>query len=378
MTGLIPLALGTESASSGGRFSMYYPEHDHALRRFGVVYSKDAPNPMRPSAWKPAPTTDASARASQWPVPLDDIKRSFLHDDFRACYSRCHEALKHSETLDGIQPAYLVYLRFFAAMASEMQARHAPRTSPSRHGLLQQAQAHYRVAAGIAKREDETLVASTPPPPSVRVASPSPSDKTISTDDSSPPSTPTRVASPVLSASSTIDGCSPSKGSSPAGKRKKKRVAFRDVPIMEPYIRPDSPTLGFDDWLGRSSPEPFYPESILKHGHNMSECQEEPLPLTATPELIREDESVEDPLCCQDTFGPQYRVVLASIRCQIEKHMATLDGELESGQGQSSASEPVDIGTRIERLRACGWRRRRFDARKYQNLCENVLAELNS
>ncbi len=241
-------------------------------------------------------------------------------------------------------------------MALEMQARQAPRASPSRYGLLGQAQEHYRVAAEIARRED-ILIAS-----SVRVASPSPSDKSASTDDS-PPSTPTRVDTPLSSAGSIED--------SPSGSRKsKKRVTFRDVPIMEPIIRPDSPTLGFDDWLGRSSPEPICPEPILKHVHKMSE-QVQSLPLDEAPELVQEVQS------CHETFGPQYYTVLASIRCQIEKHMAMLDGELAE-QGEASTLRNADIGTRIERLRACGWRRRRFDATRYRNLCENVLAELSS
>ncbi|KAJ6446312.1 hypothetical protein O9K51_01084 [Purpureocillium lavendulum] len=306
---------------------------------------------------------DSPAKAAECTTTLSDIKKSFLNNKFRQCSDRCYDALKSAQDLENTQPAYLVYMHFFAAMALEMQARATPRSSSLRYSMFQKAQEHYRLGADIAKHTSETIVM-----PSKRNMSPSPSDQSISTDDSRS-STPTRMSSPAPSASSVADALN---RSGPAS-RPKKRVAFRDVPVMEPIIRPDSPTLGFDDWLGRSSPEPMYPESILKHGRKTSD-QTEMLPPPATPELMHEEESACLPF--HESFSPHYCAILASINGQIQTHMAMLDEELVSCQRETSVPQNMDIRTRIERLRATGWRRRRFDATRYQNLCENVLADL--
>lgn len=258
-----------------------------------------------------------------------------------------------------------------------MQARASPHSSHARASLFQQAQAHYRVAVELAQQADEAVSR----PPSRRDNSPMPSYHSSADSDTSRSSNSTRMSSPAPSISSIEDDL---KASAPAcnPKKKKKRVAFCDVPVMEPIIRPDSPTLGFDDWLGRSSPEPIYPEPILKYTRNMP-AGADMLPPPTPPDLFREGEEphAADPFFHARSIH-QYTTILSGIRRQIKSHMDMLDAEIASCQDPAPALltsdelRTLDVRARIERLRANGWQRRRFDAQRYQTLRENALADL--
>jgi hypothetical protein len=88
----------------------------------------------------------------------------------------------------------------------------------------------------------------------------------------------------------------------------------------------------------------------------------------------------------------RYREYLAELRIQLERHSADVDMLLKPGpsgnptlpetvtRDHTSTSEDLralDKQARIERLRRDGWQRKRFDASRYERLCEAVLAELN-
>lgn len=191
----------------------------------------------------------------------------------------------------------------------------------------------------------------------------------------------------------------------PNGKRVKK-VSFSlpveekeetgPVRIPEPLIRPDSPTLGFDDEYFQSGvarqhlPEP--PKETLKFQEVELPLQPEPLPLIPEDDSFLVARSVD-----------RYCENLSSLRAQLARHSASVD-ELLAGHkdvdGQTPASvllaaaetvrassrlsdisesdefRKMDRQARIERLRKTNWQRKRFDARRYEELCETVLSEL--
>jgi hypothetical protein len=157
--------------------------------------------------------------------------------------------------------------------------------------------------------------------------------------------------------------------------RPKKRVAFCDEPLMEPVIRPDSPTLGFDEWLGRSSPEPVYPESILKSVKSSAPADLEPS--SPNPSEIED----MDPFFRTRSIH-RFCTIISSIHRQIASHLTTLDIEIAACQVPSAPSftsqemRALDVKARIERLRACGWKRVRFDAQRYERLREDALADM--
>lgn len=131
------------------------------------------------------------------------------------------------------------------------------------------------------------------------------------------------------------------------------------------------------------------------------------------PEEFDAEEDEEDsvsPTCPVD----RYREHLAALKVQVASHSAELDALLEApsstatkaadrrspvktqasgragrrargvGLGLSGVSDgdvedprALERRARIERLREGGWQRRRFDAARYESLCDDVLAELN-
>ena len=233
--------------------------------------------------------------------------------------------------------------------------------------MFEQAQTHYRIASELAKRADEAMSR-----PACRNFSPITYHSSTGSEVSLLSPTSTRMSSPAPSLSSIEDNAK-------LVAKPKKRVSFRDAPVTEPMIRPDSPTLGFDDWVGRSSPEPLYPESILKH-----EAKTPPQPLAsiaAIPELIQDDEESADPFFVVRSIH-RYCTVLSSIKRQISTHLASIDAEIAACRLPAASTSTddelraLDIRARIERLRAIGWQRPRFDVRRYETLRANALADL--
>ncbi|GAB0131662.1 hypothetical protein EsDP_00000124 [Epichloe bromicola] len=268
-------------------------------------------------------------------------------------------------------PVHLVYLRFYAATALEMQARAIHHSSPFRTTLLEQAYDHYSSAFDLASQADQEISR-----PSSRINTFSRLRSAHGSNVSGSTAS-TRMSSPVPSLGS-LDGTFQSPP-------KKKKVAFCDELMTEPIIRPDSPTLGFDEWLGRSSPEPVFPESILKSVKHTPM----PTPITTAPILVEDVLSSPD-LSEAEDMDPFFQTrsihrfctILSSIRRQITSHMTTLDIEIAACQiptapvHTNQEMRALDIKARIERLRASGWKRARFDVQRYETLRENALADM--
>jgi hypothetical protein len=219
--------------------------------------------------------------------------------------------------------------------------------------------------------------------------------------------------------------------------RHSKKVSFSlpqdaplHIPTSEPIIRPDSPTLGFDDGFYHScisSPTP--PEDLS--APSPFKFQEIELPLPTIMEQHEQEEEEErreeEDNNINNTYDEYdekaaYHVArsvdrccehLAHLRAQLARHSTSLDQLLQT-QTQTQArlspnnrysvkapppatannatsttttteKPPMPRGSearaqdrqaRVERLRKTGWQRRRFDASPYEALCEAVLAEM--
>lgn len=206
-----------------------------------------------------------------------------------------------------------------------------------------------------------------------------------------------RTSSPSLSISS-LDSCLKTPNSRP---KPKKRVAFCDVPsyepsyesAYEPLVRPDSPTLGFDDdWCVRQpTPEPpaLYPAPLrLSSGKSQF-----PLPSPTNSDFSAaqdddDDDSYFDTPSTADSFlrarsVHHYCTVLSGLRRQIASHLEWLERDIAAAeepkplQALSEEMRALDLRARIERLRANGWKRERFDFRRYEALRESALADMS-
>lgn len=161
-------------------------------------------------------------------------------------------------------------------------------------------------------------------------------------------------------------------------------MAFADELEYEPAVRPDSPTLGFSDPAsGRNSPCLDIPiEPLPPSVQSMPDvCPA----FSPSPSL----DGDEFPHHMDDTGLPEareslerYCTVLSSIQRQITSHMAAIDKDITAGL-TSKTAVPVDEGmralelrSRIERLRANGWQRKRFDAKRYEDFRERVMSDM--
>lgn len=137
----------------------------------------------------------------------------------------------------------------------------------------------------------------------------------------------------------------------------------------EPYVRPDSPTLGLDDPVsGRTSP-------CFEDTSNM-----------ATPKAIQRewahDEDEDSPSSEPSAAFTRYCTTLNSIQQQINTHLQSIERDIDaalyprSGPPRNDEMRAIDLQARIQRLRANGWARKRFDAAKYEAFREQAILDM--
>ncbi|PHH67548.1 hypothetical protein CDD82_1370 [Ophiocordyceps australis] len=379
MSPLIPLALASEALPSTNRLSTaslpidtYMPRcslQSPSAPAYCLAASGRTPRPLSQppprhylSQQPQDPLCVLPATAAEWKVTLCEIKRACVNKKYKQCSDRCLDILNNTKDLNQIQPAYLVYLHFYSATALEMQALATPHSSPRRLSLLHQARSYYTVASESAQLADETMAW---PSLARRFSSLSSMHSPAGSDVSSAAST--RLSSPPPSLCST----------SVTKSKPQKRVSFRDVPFTEPVIRPDSPTLGFDDYFTpvSSSPVSVYPESILK---------QTPSAPTQPQPSNQETEQFPDPFFHARSIH-RYCNILSGLRESISSHLTNVDTEIAALEAphqvsreslRSSDAFSLPTCMRIERLRSNGWRRPRFDSSRYEKLRRDALADL--
>ncbi|CAM1505638.1 Fc.00g112750.m01.CDS01 [Cosmosporella sp. VM-42] len=366
MATLLPLVLTPATTMPRGSTTCTLPRRRPAVRRLARELS--ASLPILPYTM------------SEWTKTVADVKREYLNHRYRPCAARCCEILDHIRDADAVEPAYLIYLHFYAASAQEMQARGLNHSPVWRTTLLQQAREHYTRASELIKTADAKALN----PSGGGSACPS---------LHSPTSSVSSQASTASSASTIVSPATPIsslKSPSSVPKRKKrvtfidtKRASLIDTPL-EPIIRPDSPTLGLnDDWSGRSSPElidamPLPPTFSPAHLATAFTAHKQAAELPLEPET---DIGSEDPFLRARSIH-RYCTILTSLQHQISCHLSSIEDELNPSS-PTAVTAPLDEETRqrefqarIERLRANGWQRRRFDAQRYEALREGALADL--
>ncbi|KAK0729063.1 hypothetical protein B0T21DRAFT_413166 [Apiosordaria backusii] len=405
MPGLIPLMLGNRASwlpppPTTSPTSQTGPK----LRRQSTQntdtwqsYQAQRPKPVkRLSLPAPAPLPMVPYSPAEWKKAITEIKRHHIEKRHRACSARCVEILNGIKEKSQIEPVYLIYLHFYAATSLEICARPLPSSSQVRTDLLHQARSHFNRASALINAAEESVVS--------KVRSSSSVSSRGSSCHSPSSSISSRAWTPETPTES-VSSCEDLSGRDSSPKRVKK-VSFSlpkeepiQIEIPEPMIRPDSPTLGFDDFyfsspvLQQKLPEPpvspkfqevEYPLHTI---HESEDENENELPSPSPSETSEEDDentymiSQTVDRCCEHLSG---------LRKQLNRHSANLDQWLRSPQPPSlvattrarsgSAAEELrmlDKQARIERLRKINWERRRFDPTRYEELCEEVMAELS-
>jgi len=305
-----------------------------------------------------------------------------------------------------VEPAYLIYLHFYAASSMEACALPLYASSPNRTPLLNQARKHYDLASELIQKAEDAVG------PRSRPSSFTSTSSSIESPAGSVSSrawtASTGLSSPAHSISSIEDLpvrsclCRRESRTRPLTPVTKKRVSFAlpvQEPWVEPYIRPDSPTLGFDDeYFTTALQRPSLPE-IPRDSPPMVETIDEEEDCDVTPKAMTPSSNPFDShhahfnLTAPDPVD-RYCDVLAGLKSQIASHKSDLDIALRpveaekivAGLDNNSAMLPVstsdemrmlDRKARIERLRQNNWQRKRFDPTRYEKLRSAVLAELS-
>lgn len=510
MGGLIPLLL---PSTTGSRTSVIFNPQEtprpstasltpatHSGLGHRRQLSLPTPRPARrlsivtPAALPVLPLTQA-----EWKRAINEVKRKYVGRKYRTCSARCCEILDNLKDTGDVEPLHLVYIHFYAASSFEMCARPLSQSSSYRTKLLRDAREHYdKATALIQKAEDSTSPRKNRSSSASSTSSlHSPSMSVSSVVSSSTVST---AASSPRNSVSSVDDVAVRRVVPPGAKPKKKKVSFSCLPELvetqkpweapsEPFIRPDSPTLGWqEDYFLFGQPE-FIPDTvpsivaapevklapvqpIIQETPKTPAVDQSPSLPTAVDEEHRHKFDLEEFL--QARTANRFCAQLSDLREQISWHRSAIDSllaapsdtpdtpaipdvpavpaltqselspvvdseplspitplsaslspatmsfamscalkdsfgaasSLDLGLGLPGSSEWASrsrspsvsstrpgsaastvrsagggddaLKQRIERLRASGWQRKRFDSRRYEVLREQVLGELGS
>lgn len=446
MPGLIPLMLNPVAA--GNRSSVIFtPSQPKGHTRGQSINGPSLPinSPMSPSFPSPVtfnfprraslpvlPKPKAAKRSSMsspsslpmipytpedWRRAIADAKKQHMSRRYRACFARCNEILDNVKENTDVEPAYLISLHFYAATAMEACARPLAAPSSYRDSLLQQARSHYEQADHLINNAEESALIkhrmsfalSPSPSPSPHSPSGSISSRAWSSETGFSSPAPSECSSEDLNTRLRQSQSPPSPTILSPSPRPVKKVSFElpkpSAPRFEPYIRPDSPTLGFDDeyfQTGFARQElPEIPVRAKTPEPIMIQIDEEETTPRASKSLnffrmssdISSDESVSSRRSSiTDAPASRYCAHLTSLKTQLARHRANLETVIATPPVVEEASDvytfrcptPVDEGAqaidrkaRIERLRKNGWQRKRFDPSRYEALRYAAIAELD-
>jgi hypothetical protein len=279
-----------------------------------------------------------------------------------------------------------------------MCARALQTPSPYRLTLLQRSRNHYEVASDLIKRAEDSVA--TPLGSLLSGQSPSSSLHSPTSSVSSFACTADTASTSPTTSISSLEDLVAKVESQPPRKRMKKKVSFslpaeRTIMEEEPMIRPDSPTLGFDEdyytLSGRVSP---ISDNVAPQVISM------PCPVRAPPPVPQRFsrpvsilKSIEAGDFMRNRSISRYRGHLSALQSQVNTHASSVQELLSpinhvpvkethgsalatEGDGYVETTPLEDRKARIERLRKSGWQRKRFDAKRYEDLRHSVMAEL--
>lgn len=433
MGGLIPLMLKPTPPSSRASAN-FQPAHTRCFSADAIQTPRSQLLPKRlshqpePSSLPVLPCTQA-----EWKRTIAEVKEQHLNKRYRACSARCAEILNNLKDESQVEPAYLIYLHFYAAASMEMCTRPLPLTSPYRTSILHQARTHYDRASSLIQAAEESVAirtrscsvsssrSSSLHSPASSISSqtwtadtsiPSPTNSIYSFDDlrtKSALASPRRPGAPKRVKKVSFSLPLSTKEEEEEQEEKTRLATFR---FPEPIVRPDSPTLGFDDdyfHAGaalRELPEPPKQKVPELPALIPISPSEEELPLKPEDDQLTpvQGDATEDMFRIERSVH-RYNETLTHLRNQLASHADNVQTQLSlipiansrpsspaSSRFSASPISPrfpvspssstfsdakaLDRQERIERLRKVGWRRKRFDPRRYEDLAKEVLAEL--
>ncbi|KAI1200513.1 hypothetical protein F5X97DRAFT_331918 [Nemania serpens] len=365
----------------------------------------------RTSLTNPLPFAVIPSNPSEWKNTIHEVKQKYIARKYRSCSMQCSDILDNLGDTSAIEPLHIIYLHFYAASSYEWCARPLSSSSAYRTKLLCSAQAHYAEAEALIAVAEWNMTERARTPSTALTMSPNSPGLSAGSRTSDESST---ASSPRTSMFFSDDE-SPPKLARPVRVKPKKKVSFSGLPEFfefqpEPYIRPDSPTLGWDsdDLITTITDFELRPSLRTSVRSNMAA-----IPEPADSDIARNDQEYHHDQERSSTPSNhvfdlesflQTRTLnrlcgqLSALRDQVARHRAAVDGLLDtstcgsgpiyeptsstptrlSSPAPSARDDETSLQDRIARLRASGWQRKRFDGRRYEALREQVLGELEA
>ncbi|KAK6088299.1 hypothetical protein SCUP234_00787 [Seiridium cupressi] len=352
MGGLIPLLLPSSTTNRSSvlisppgakRPASVMASHGPVVLGHHRQYSLPLIKPTkRLSISPPAITRDLPETAKDWRMAINEVKRKYVSRKYRTCSARCCEILDSVRESSNVETLHLVYLHVYAALSSEMCALPLSQSSAYRTKLLDDAREHYDKASALIKKAEEAAIEKTR---SASSDSASPSlDSPSRSGSSSSSSVCTTPSSPRNSFSSVEDLKARKQIAKP---KKKKKVSFSGLPEIEipknnwqpePYIRPDSPTLGWEadySLFGQSGfptdpvmahPTPKAAETITSKPMEQTKSQISPSPvLKPVPEENQIEDAFDLEAFLQTRSMNRIIAQLSALRSQVAWHRDNID-----------------------------------------------------
>ncbi|KAK7432702.1 hypothetical protein QQZ08_000561 [Neonectria magnoliae] len=316
----------------------------------------------------PGPLPILPYTAAEWTTAIQDVKREYINQHYRPCATRCNEILDNLRDASVIQPAYIIYLHFYAASAQEMMAHGLHNASSARVAFLHEAQDHYQKASYLIASADASMTQSLQRQSVLCDFGDSPSS--ILSFPASAFWSPSVISRASSRASSVSSQGAPDPQFKAAGDQASFNAASDDGDVL---IRPDSPTLGLPSWGDNSFKDLL--DAMPSPSTSPGRESESP-PLPALPE--RTSDYVHSAF--------RYAGLLAGLQRQITRHLSFIEMDLEAARNPPPTAanlgllhhehRALDLQARVEKLRAGGWQRRRFDTQRYEDLRESAMADM--
>ncbi|MDI1488278.1 MAG: hypothetical protein OHK93_007552 [Ramalina farinacea] len=310
--------------------------------------------------------SDRPQTAQQWRLNLHRIKVSYLNGQWKKCSSRCQDLLQ--ATHDQRSSLHTTYLCFYAALSVEASARTLhPISIAKLHALYEAKQFLEWSLNALPERQVMEEVVH---PPNV---------STSPTNHRSPSSI--ESISPSFD---SVDSCNTYRPYSPPSSLESDDHMI-DTSFGKPLplrITKSVKISGKHFTLIRSSPQSSARSSLESTASAKPEVEDiaqrdAVMDYTGiwlrNRRIERFNEHLDDFI---STVLKNLEMIEAQITATKEAQAARYIAGRVASRAEEDDAKGADLRERILRLKATGWRRERFDASKYEQLCELALAEL--
>ncbi|KAG0650670.1 hypothetical protein D0Z07_2396 [Hyphodiscus hymeniophilus] len=336
----------------------------------------------------------------EWRETMDEVKMLYLKRQYKQCSARCIHILNSIKDTCGVHSLHQIYISFFAASSLEETSRSLHSNTSAKLPLLQQSLTYYQHA------ESHMEYASFSADPTVVKAVRETGRESISSGSSHSSSVRSSIdsifshTSSLASTVSSVPSPPPSVYSStPEPPKTHKRSA--SAPLTNPGVSLAPAPLKIKKKVSFSLQLPrILPEADSRMADDSTLLSYFPSPPSASPSSSPPptSSSLSDYLLSRALDN--YYSHLSDLHSHLNQHIRSVEHQIEAlrksrkawrsnsptaftdfGKDIQGVEEEdrrkIEMTARIQRLKEKGWRRERFDGKRYAVLCEQALEDMD-